>query len=261
MKKTISAFIILLGLLSLTALASAQNKVFKLDGNRFTLGEKPYQIRSGGIHYQRIPRAYWKNRLEMAKAMGLNTVATYVFWNEVEPQPGHWDFTGRNDLRKFVKLAQKIGLNVLVRPGPYVCAEWDFGGLPAWLLKTPDIKVRSSDPRYMKAVKSYIDAISKQIKDLQNPDGPIIMLQVENEYGSYGNDKSYLKQLAKWWRDDGIHIPFYTADGASKSMLEAGGVSGAATGIEAAYSQKQYNLASKIWPNVPVFAVNVIRAG
>jgi beta-galactosidase len=125
--------------------------------------------------------------------------------------------------------------------------------IPAWLLKNPAIKVRSSNPEYMKAVKTYIAAVSKQIKGLQNPDGPIIMLQIENEYGSYGNDKAYLKQLAKWWRKDGIHVPFYTADGASKSMLEAGAIPGAAIGIEAAYHQKQYDLASKIWPGVPVF--------
>ncbi len=253
MKKIALLSIFLLSLFFVSFSASAQNNVFKLDDTHFTMGGKPYQIISGGIHFQRIPEAYWKTRLKMAKAMGLNTVATYVFWDKVEPQPGQWDFTGRNNLRKFVKLAQQVGLNVLLRPGPYVCAEWDFGGLPPWLLKIPDIKVRSSDPRYMKAVKAYIAAISRQIKGLQNPGGPIIMLQIENEYGSYGNDKGYLKQLAKWWRKDGIHVPFYTADGASKSMLEAGSISKAATGIEAAYSQKQYNLASKIWPGVPVF--------
>jgi beta-galactosidase len=242
----------LLSLLLFPLTASAQNGTFKMKKDHFTMGGEPYQVISGGIPFQRIPRAYWKDRLQMAKAMGLNTISTYVFWDEVEPKRGHWDFSGRNDLRKFVKLAQQVGLNVQLRPGPYVCGEWDFGGLPAWLLKTPDIKVRSSDPRYLKAVKAYVTAISRRVKDLQNPDGPIIMLQVENEYGSYGNDKSYMKQLAEWWRRDGIHVPFYTADGASKSMLEAGGIPGAAVGIEAATKQKQYDLASKIWPNVPV---------
>jgi beta-galactosidase len=253
MKNNPFRYLYLLFLLLIPFSALGQTAKFKVDGTHFTMGGKPYQIMSGGIHFQRIPQAYWKERLLEAKAMGLNTVATYVFWDEVEPRRGQWDFTGRNNLRKFIKLAQQVGLNVLLRPGPYVCAEWDFGGLPAWLLKIPDIKVRSSDPRYMKAVKSYIAAISRQIKGLQNPGGPVIMLQIENEYGSYGNDKSYLKQLAKWWRKDGIHVPFYTADGASKSMLKAGSIPGAVVGIESALSKKQYQLASKIWPDVPVF--------
>jgi beta-galactosidase len=128
MKKTGYIHLFLVLLLCTPLLASAQNKVFKLEGTHFTMGGKPYQIISGGIHFQRIPRAYWKNRLLMAKAMGLNTVATYVFWNMIEPKQGQWDFTGRNNLRKFIKLAQHVGLNVLLRPGPYVCAEWDFGG-------------------------------------------------------------------------------------------------------------------------------------
>jgi beta-galactosidase len=244
---------ILLCLLFFPLAASAQNGTFKMEDGHFTMGGEPYQIIAGGIPFQRIPRAYWKNRLLMAKAMGLNTVSTYIFWDEVEPERGQWDFSGRNDLRKFVKLAQQVGLHVLLRPGPYVCGEWDFGGLPAWLLKIPDIKVRSSDPRYLSAVKAYEAAISRQIRDLQNPDGPVIMLQVENEYGSYGNDKSYMKQLAKWWREDGIHVPFYTADGARRNMLEAGGIPGAAVGIEAATKQEQYDLASELWPGVPVF--------
>ncbi|HYW36126.1 MAG TPA: beta-galactosidase [Balneolaceae bacterium] len=217
------------------------------------MGGKPYQIISGELHFQRIPVAYWKDRLQEAKAMGLNTIATYIFWNRIEPKRGEWNFSGRNDLRKFIKLAQQVGLNVLLRPGPYSCGEWSFGGLPPWLLNIPHIKVRSSNPQYMKAVKSYEAAVSRQIKGLQNPDGPIIMVQIENEYGSYGDDKSYLKQLAAWWRKDGIHVPFYTADGAAKSNLEAGGIPGAAVGLDPGTSQKQFDLASKIRPNVPIF--------
>lgn len=252
MKQLTYAGFFLLFFPSFSFSASAQNRVFKVNGTHFTMGGKPYQVRSGSIPFQRIPQAYWKIRLEMAKAMGLNTVATYIFWDVLEPRQGQWNFTGRNNLRKFIKLAQQVGLNVMLRPGPYVCAEWDFGGLPAWLLKYPDIKVRSSNPRYMKAVKTYIKKISEQIKGLQNPNGPVIMLQIENEYGSYGNDRAYLKQLAKWWRQDGIHVPFYSADGASKSMITAGNLPGTVVGIEAAHSKKQYKLASELRPNVPV---------
>ena len=138
-------------LTALTVLAlvpglSGQVRSFRLGGTEFLLDGKPFRIMAGEIHFQRIPREYWADRLMKVKAAGLNTVGTYVFWNALEPEPGQWDLSGGNDLAAFIRTAQRIGLWVIVRPGPYACAEWDFGGLPAWLLRTPDIKVRCSDP-------------------------------------------------------------------------------------------------------------------
>ena len=121
---------------------AGQSRSFHLGESEFLLDGKPFRIMAGEIHYQRIPREYWADRLMKVKAAGLNTVGTYVFWNALEPEPGQWDFSGGNDLAAFIRTAQRVGLWVIVRPGPYACAEWDFGGLPAWLLRTPDIKVR-----------------------------------------------------------------------------------------------------------------------
>ena len=227
---------------------------FSIKGTQFLLDNKPFQIMSGELHFQRIPYQYWKDRLLKAKAMGLNTIAIYVFWNAIEPEQNKWDFTGNNDLRKFIMLAKEAGLFVLLRPGPYTCAEWDFGGLPDWLLTIPDIKIRCMDERYMSAVKEYIIHIAEQIKDLQNTKGgPILMLQIENEYGSYGNDKEYLETLKKLWINAGITIPFYTADGATDYMLEAGTVKGTVIGLDPATSDKEFEVAEKFEPGVPVF--------
>ena len=122
---------------------------FAPEGDHFTLDGKPFKILSGELHYARIPREYWHARLKMAKAMGLNTIATYVFWNVHEPTPGQYDFTGQYDLAAFIRAAQEEGLYVILRPGPYACAEWDLGGLPAWLLADPNIVLRSADERFL----------------------------------------------------------------------------------------------------------------
>ena len=167
---------------------SAQKKhQFSLSPSEFLLDGKPIQLISGELHPARIPVEYWRHRIQMVKAMGCNTVAAYVFWNYHETSEGEFDFnTGNHNLKKFIQLCQEEGMWVLIRPGPYVCAEWDFGGLPPYLLQFPDIKVRCMDPRYMKAVNRYIDRIAKEIVPLQcNYGGPVLMLQVENEYGSY----------------------------------------------------------------------------
>ena len=227
---------------------------FTIKGNQFLLDDKPFQIRSGEIHFQRIPHQYWEDRLLKLKAMGMNTVAIYVFWNALEPEKRKWDFYGRNNIRDFIKLAEKTGLFVLLRPGPYTCAEWDFGGLPPWLLSIPDIKVRCMDKRYISAVEKYIERLSKEVKDLQNSNGgPVIMLQIENEYGSYGNDKEYLNTLKKLWIKSGLDIPFYTSDGATPFMLEAGTVKGAAIGLDPAVSENKFKVAENFAPGVPVF--------
>ena len=224
--------------------------------DQFLLDNKPYQIISAEMHPARIPFQYWRHRIKMAKAMGCNTIAAYVFWNYHEEKQGVFDFTSENhNIVKFIKMAQEEGLWVLLRPGPYVCAEWDFGGLPAWLLKTPDIKLRCLDPVYMQAVTRYIKKLSTLVAPLQiSKGGPILMVQVENEYGSYGNDQQYIATLAKLWRSNGINVPFYTADGPTAFMLEAGAIDGAAIGLDSGSSEQDFKEAQKHNPNVPAFS-------
>jgi len=188
---------------------------FGVEGGHFVLDGKPFQVISGEMHYPRIPRAYWHERFKMAKAMGLNTITTYVFWNEHEPRPGVYDFSGNNDVAEFVREAQEEGLYVILRPGPYVCAEWEWGGYPAWLLKNHDMKVRTSDPKFMEPAKRWLMRLGKELAPLQiGNGGPIILTQVENEYGSFGNDHAYMEQIHKALVDAGFtQSQLYTADG------------------------------------------------
>ncbi len=237
--------------------------VFSQAKHRFTLGKqdflldgKPIQLISGEMHPARIPKEYWRHRIQMAKAMGCNTIAAYIFWNYHEVKPGVFDFSSENrDIAEFVRLCQQEKMWVLFRPGPYVCAEWDFGGLPVSLLKIPDIKIRCLDPRYMKAVETYISALARQMKSLQvTAGGPILMVQIENEYGSYGNDKAYLERLRELWVKNGINVPFYTADGPTPYMLEAGNIDGAAIGLDSGSSESDFEQAKKRNPDVPAFS-------
>jgi beta-galactosidase len=229
---------------------------FALGNHDFLLDGKPFQIISGEMHPARIPREYWLQRIRMAKAMGCNTIAVYVFWNYHEPEPGHFDFaTGNRDIAAFIRLCKAEGLWVLLRPGPYVCAEWDWGGLPPWLLKIPDIKVRCRDPRYMSAVRSYVARLSREVVSLQcDHGGPILMVQVENEYGSYANDKQYLQDLRRLWKQQGISVPFYTADGPTDFMLDAGSLDGCAIGLDSGDSDADFEEAHRQNPNVPAFS-------
>ena len=235
----------------------AQNKhSFALSKTDFVLDGKPFQMISGEMHPARIPHEYWRHRIQMAKAMGCNTIAAYVFWNYHEPVKGQFDFsTGNHNIAEFIKIAQEEGMWVLLRPGPYVCAEWEFGGLPPYLLQTPDIKVRCMDPRYIQAVTTYVEHLAAEVKPLLVTNGgPVVMVQIENEYGSYGNDKEYLNTLKDMWVKNGINVPFYTADGATAYMLEAGGVEGAAIGLDSGGSEADFAAAKKQNPNVPAFS-------
>lgn len=244
-------------LCAFTSMVSAQSKhSFALAKKDFLLDGKPYQIISGEMHPARIPKEYWRHRIQMAKAMGCNTIAAYVFWNYHEQEEGKFDFaSGNRDIAAFVKLVQEEGMWVLLRPGPYVCAEWEFGGLPPYLLRIPDIKVRCLDPRYMAATERYIKALSEQVKGLQVTNGgPIVMVQVENEYGSFGNDKQYLYKLKELWEQNGINVPFYTADGPVAALLEAGSVPGAAIGLDSGSSEGDFAAANKQNPDVPSFS-------
>lgn len=229
---------------------------FALDKKDFLLDGRPFQIISGEMHPARIPRQYWRQRIQMARAMGCNTIAVYIFWNYHETTPGVFDFTtGNKDIAAFIRLCKEEGMWVLLRPGPYVCAEWDWGGLPFYLLKIPDIKVRCMDPRYMGAVKRYVERLSKEVAALQcTHGGPILMVQVENEYGSYANDRTYLQTLRKLWITNGIKVPFYTADGPTAFMLEAGNLNGCAIGLDSGGSDADFAQAEKHQPGVPAFS-------
>ncbi len=178
---------------------------FAVSGAQFLKDGKPYQIISGEMHYVRIPRAYWRDRLRKAKAIGLNTITTYVFWNAHEPRPGVYDFTGQNDLAAYIRAAQAEGLNVILRPGPYVCAEWELGGYPAWLLKDRRLVLRSTDPAYTAAVDRWMLRLGQEVKPLLiQHGGPIIAVQLENEYGAFGDDKAYLEGLESTYRRAGL---------------------------------------------------------
>ncbi|MDQ1095843.1 MULTISPECIES: glycoside hydrolase family 35 protein [Chryseobacterium] len=190
---------------------------FTLGDSDFLLDGKPLQMISGEMHCARIPREAWRDRMKMAKAMGLNTIGTYVFWNVHEEVPGTYDFSGNNDIAAFVKTAQEEGLWVVLRPSPYVCAEWEFGGYPWWLLKDPQMKVRSTDPKFVAAYTRYINALAKQLAPLQvTHGGNILMVQVENEYGSYSDDKNYLDLNRKIFREAGFDGILFTCDGADQ---------------------------------------------
>lgn len=237
--------------------ATAQQRhQFTFDKTNFMLDGKPLQIISGEMHPARIPRAYWRHRIQMAKAMGCNTIAAYIFWNYHEQQEGVFDFKSDNrNIAEFIRICQQEGMWVIVRPGPYVCAEWDFGGLPTYLLKIPDIKIRCMDSRYMAAVARYIKNLSKELKPLLcSNGGPVLLTQIENEYGSYGNDKEYLRTLKKLWVQNGITGPFYTADGPTPYMLDAGTVPGAAIGLDSGGSDDDFAVAAKHDAGVPVFS-------
>ena len=169
---------------------------FTVGNKTFLLNGQPFIVKAAEVHYPRIPRPYWEHRIQLCKALGMNTLCIYVFWNIHEQREGEFDFTGNNDIAAFCRLAQKHGMYVIVRPGPYVCAEWEMGGLPWWLLKKKDIRLRELDPYFMERVKIFEEKVGEQLAPLtiQNG-GPIIMVQVENEYGSYGEDKPYITAI------------------------------------------------------------------
>ena len=175
---------------------AAKPGTFTVGNGTFLLNGEPFIVKAAEVHYPRIPRPYWEHRIQMCKALGMNAVCIYIFWNIHEQQEGVFDFTDNNDVAEFCRLAQKNGMYVIVRPGPYVCAEWEMGGLPWWLLKKKDIRLREQDPYFMERVKIFEEKVGEQLKPLtiQNG-GPIIMIQVENEYGSYGENKPYVSEI------------------------------------------------------------------
>lgn len=197
--------------------AARKGGTFAVGDKTFLLNGKPFVVKAAELHYPRIPRPYWEHRIKMCKALGMNTVCLYVFWNIHEQQEGRFDFTGNNDVAEFCRLAQRNGLYVIVRPGPYVCAEWEMGGLPWWLLKKKDIRLREPDPYFMERVKLFERKVGEQLASLtiQNG-GPIIMVQVENEYGSYGENKAYVSAIRDIVRQSGFDkVTLFQCDWAS----------------------------------------------
>jgi len=227
-------------------------------GDHFELNGKPIQILSGEMHYERIPHEYWKARMEMAKAMGLNTIATYVFWNVHEPRPGVYDFSGDHDLAAFLRLAQQEHLNVLLRAGPYSCAEWEFGGFPSWLLADPKMStaLRTNDDAFMRPVERWIDRLGKEVASFQvERGGPVIAVQVENEYGNFSDDHKYMEHMKSIFVGAGFtSAMLYTVD-PSKS-LASGELDGVYSGVNFGTGGAVQGLTAleKERPGQPLFA-------
>jgi len=193
----------------------------------FMLNGSPMHVISGGLHYFRVVPEYWQDRLEKLKALGCNTVETYIPWNLHEPKKGEFNFEGMLDIVKYVKKAQALGLYVILRPSPYICNEWDFGGMPAWLLAEEGMRYRVAYEPFMNHVDDFFKVLMKQLVPLQiDHGGPVIMMQVENEYGSYGNDKIYLKRMRDIMLKYGATVPLFTSDGPEYEMLDGGMIDG-----------------------------------
>lgn len=226
------------------------NREFMLDG-------KPFQIRAGEMHPQRIPRAYWRHRIQAAKAMGLNTIAFYVFWNDIEKEDGSYDLTGMRDIAGFIDMCAEEGMWVLFRPGPYVCGEWDLGGLPARLMKTRGANLRTmKNAEFMQEQERYLEKMAEiAVPRLCKNGGPILMVQLENEYGSYNSPHShveYIQWLKAFWEKKGAG-PFYLSEGATRRHLRFA-VPGVALGLDPAENEHHFQVAWGVNPEVPVFS-------
>lgn len=196
---------------------------FTYHGERFYLNGNPFTVRAGAIHYFRVPRAYWYDRLLKLKECGFNTVETYVPWNYCEEQEGEFDFSDEKDIAAFLRTAQQLGIYAVLRPGPFICAEWEAGGLPSYLAADVNMRYRSNCEPYMEKVERYLRRLFAELRPcLLDNGGNILMMQVENEYGSYGNDKTYLTRLTDLYRDCGIDCLLFTADGVCRNMIVSG---------------------------------------
>lgn len=200
----------------------AESGTFEAGKGSFLLNGEPFVVKAAELHYPRIPRAYWEHRIKQCKALGMNTICLYVFWNFHEEKPGEFDFTGQKDLAEFCRLCQKNDMYVILRPGPYVCAEWEMGGLPWWLLKKKDIRLREDDPYFLERVAIFEKEVANQVAGLTiQKGGPIIMVQVENEYGSYGESKEYVAKIRNIVRENFGDVTLFQCDWASNFQLNA----------------------------------------
>lgn len=197
--------------------------MFEIKENGFFIDGKPFRLFSGAMHYFRVLPEYWDNRFQKMRAAGFNGVETVMCWNLHEPKEGEFDFSGMLDIVKFINTAAKYGMYVIIRPGPYTCGEWDFGGFPAWLLKDKNLRLRCDNEKYMAKVEKYFKKVLSLLAPLQITNGGnLIAMQIENEYGSYGNDKSYLMHIEQIYRENGINVPLFTSDGNCNYMLSGG---------------------------------------
>ncbi|KAG2183049.1 hypothetical protein INT44_006030 [Umbelopsis vinacea] len=225
---------------------------FTYNETNFLLHGKPFQILAGQMDPQRIPQQYWRDRLQKVRAMGLNSISSYIFWDLLEPTEGNWDFSGMNNVAQYFKIAQEEGLKVLLRPGSYICGEHTWGGFPAWLSEVPGMVVRSNNEPFLNVTKSYITRLANELKPLLVTNGgPIVLVQVENEYGSYGSDKQYTSTLRDMWKEAGFNVPLYTTDGDGISYLEGGMIEnvlaetdGGGGNVEGAFVTRQNYLAN-----------------
>lgn len=232
-KKTI--YLLLLLICFPMCMLAQSKSTFEIKDGHFYRNGKVTPVLSGEMHYARIPHQYWRHRLQMMKGMGLNTVATYVFWNLHEPEPGKWDFTGDKNLAEYIKIAGEEGMMVILRPGPYVCAEWEFGGYPWWLQNVEGMEIRRDNAEFLKHTKMYINRLYKEVGNLQcTKGGPIIMVQCENEFGSYvaqrkdiplEEHRAYNAKIKQQLADAGFNVPLFTSDGSW--LFEGGSTQGA----------------------------------
>ncbi len=240
------------------AAAQGPGHTFAVEKDQYVLDGKPYQVVSGELHYARIPREYWRARLKMARAMGLNTVATYVFWNVHEPRPGVYDFSGQKDLGAFVKMAQEEGLHVLLRAGPYSCAEWEFGGFPAWLLKDPRMAtaLRTNDDAFMVPAERWMKRLAQEMEPyLLKNGGPILAVQVENEYGNFGGDPKYMQHMLAIFKATPFRDALlYTVD--PSKALARGSLEGVPAGVNfgTGHAKDGLTALANLRPGQPLFA-------
>ncbi len=225
----------------------------------FILDGAPYQIISGEMHPARIPAEYWRHRIQMAKAMGCNTITVSIFWNYHETEEGVFDFYGGNRyLAGFFEMVKEENMWLIVKPGPYVSDDWESGGIPAWLQRKNDIRFRSTDPQFMTAAERYMEKLAVVLAPFMITNGgPLILLQIENEYGSFGSDRKYLEQLKDIWVKNGINIPFFTSDIPSAERLKAGTLPGCAVGLVSGTTSGHFETAAGINPGVPVFSSEI----
>lgn len=228
-------------------------KHFEIRDNFYLDGE-PIKIISGAFHYFRTVPEYWRDRLEKLKAMGCNTVETYIPWNMHEPEKGEFHFDGMLDVERFIRLAEELGLYVIIRPSPYICAEWEFGGLPAWLLREDGMRLRVNYPPFMRHVEEYYQVLLPKLIPWQCTNGgPVIMMQVENEYGYYANDCTYLESIRKLMTDGGVNVPLVTSDGPFPESLNAGKLPGTLpTGNFGSRTQERFDVLKKYTDGGPL---------
>lgn len=221
MKESSKLFVLFFFLCSLMFMGCSpiqkEKHTFSIGDKTFLLDGKPFLIKAAEMHYTRIPAEYWEHRIQMCKALGMNTICIYAFWNIHEQKEGEFDFKGQNDIAAFCRLAQKHGMYIMLRPGPYVCSEWEMGGLPWWLLKKKDIKLRTNDVYFLERTKLFMNEIGKELADLQvSRGGNIIMVQVENEYGAYATDKEYIANIRDIVKGAGFtDVPLFQCDWSS----------------------------------------------